>query len=92
MFIVMFVIKPLQLNSHLVKTTGRSRAELFKSSNFQGFRYKTDIDPANHLEALEFRAMTKDEQFNDGQNLVNQDIADIQTKEFKESLERTMKE
>ena len=87
----MFVIKPLQLNSHLVKTTGRSRAELFKSSNFQGFRYKTDINPANHQEAVEFRAMNKDEQFNEGQNLVHQDIADIQTKEFKESLEQAMK-
>lgn len=87
----MFVIKPLQLNSHLVKTSGRSRAELFKASNFQGFRYKTDIDPANHKEAVEFRAMNKDEQFNDGQNLVNQDIADIQSADFKAKLEDAMK-
>lgn len=86
----MFVIKPLQLNSHLVKTTGRSRAELFKASNFQGFRYKTDIDPANHKEAVEFRAMSKDEQFNDGQQLVNSDVADMQSAEFKEKLEEAM--
>ena len=87
----MIVIKPLQLNSHLVQTTLKSRKDLFKSSNFQGFKYKTDIAPASEEEAVEFRVMSKDEQFNKGQDLVHQDIADIQTKEFKESLEQAMK-
>ena len=86
----MIVIKPLQLNSHLVQTTLKSRKDLFKSSNFQGFKYKTDISPASENEAMEFRVMTKDEMYNHGENLVNSDVADMQSADFRQKVTEAM--